>query len=494
MDETKFAMLVKVDCKVFDKLLTNKKIYDKILLYGGIKMDIKKDINKNIFRGYDIRGIYPTELDEDTVYTIGLGFGSYIKSIGKTTCVIGHDNRLSSPALYEALTKGIKETGIDIISLGICTTPMYYYACIKLQVYSGVMVTASHNPKDDNGLKFAFDESGNCKGQEIQDFLEYILKGDFSRGEGKVTSYDITNDYLTLFKESLTFGNRKIKVVIDPGNGTTSIIAKKIYEMFPIDLITINDKSDGTFPNHHPDPCVESNLEQLKKKALEEKADVGLGFDGDGDRMGLISNTGKFIPTDKYMIIVIRDIIDKVSKKEFLYDVKCSKSLSDEIDALGGKGICYRTGNSYTKAAVRDNNLPFGGELSGHVYFRDKWPGFDSGLYAGLRILEILSNTDKTVDELLEGIVEYFSTEEIKFQIPDDKKFQVVEKIGNYAKEKEYNYLDIDGIKVLFDDGWALVRASNTGPNITARFEAKTKKRLEEIQREFTELINEYNK
>lgn len=457
-------------------------------------MKIKKNINKNIFRGYDIRGIYPTELDVDTAYTVGLGFGSYIKSIGKTTCVVGHDNRLSSNDLYTALMKGITETGIDIISLGLCTTPMYYYACLKLKVYSGVMVTASHNPKDDNGFKFAFDESGNCKGQEIQDFLAYILKGEFSSGEGTIKDYDITDEYLTLFRENLHFGSRRVKVVLDPGNGTTSIIMKKLYSMFPIDIVCINDVSDGSFPNHHPDPCVEKNLEQLKKKVLEENADIGLSFDGDGDRMGMVSNTAKFIPTDKYMIIVVRDIINKVSKKEFLCDVKCSKSFSDEVEKLGGKCITYRTGNSYTKAAVRDNDLPFGGELSGHVYFRDRWLGFDSGLYAGLRMLEILSHTDKNVEELLSGINEYYSTEELKFASNDDVKFEIVSKVGEYAKEKGYKFLDIDGIKVLFDDGWALVRASNTGPNLTARFEASSEERLESIQKEFTDLINELNK
>lgn len=457
-------------------------------------MKLKENINKNIFRGYDIRGIYPTELDVDTAYTVGLGFGSYIKSIGKTTCVVGHDNRLSSNDLYTALMKGITETGIDIISLGLCTTPMYYYACLKLKVYSGVMVTASHNPKDDNGFKFAFDESGNCKGQEIQDFLAYILKGEFSSGEGTIKDYDITDEYLTLFKENLHFGSRRVKVVLDPGNGTTSIIMKKLYSMFPIDIVCINDVSDGSFPNHHPDPCVEENLEQLKKKVLEENADIGLSFDGDGDRMGMVSNTAKFIPTDKYMIIVVRDIINKVSKKEFLCDVKCSKSFSDEVEKLGGKCITYRTGNSYTKAAVRDNDLPFGGELSGHVYFRDRWLGFDSGLYAGLRMLEILSHTDKNIEELLSGINEYYSTEELKFASSDDVKFEIVSKVGEYAKEKGYRFLDIDGIKVLFDDGWALVRASNTGPNLTARFEASSEERLESIQKEFTDLINELNK
>ena len=457
-------------------------------------MKYKSDICRNIFRGYDIRGIYPSEIDEDTAYTIGLGFGSHIKSIGKTNCVVGHDNRLSSPVLYDALIKGITETGIDVISIGLCTTPMYYYACIKLKVFSGVMVTASHNPKDDNGFKFAFDESGNCKGQEIQDFLEFILKGEFMTGEGHISTYDITNDYIDLFVNNIHMGDRKIKAVIDPGNGTTSVIVKKIYDKFPVDLIYINDESDGHFPNHHPDPCVEANLEQLKKKVIETGADVGIGFDGDGDRLGVVSSDATFIPTDIYMILIVRDIINKVDKKEFLCDVKCSKTFSDEVEKLGGKCITYRTGNSYTKAAVRDMDLPFGGELSGHVYFRDRWPGFDSGLYAGIRLIEILTHTDKSVNELLANLNRYYSTEEIKFKSSDDVKCGLIDKVKDYVIEKGYKYLDIDGVKVLFDDGWALVRASNTGPNVTARFEASTEERLSELQDEFISLINELNK
>ena len=450
----------------------------------------KENISKNIFRGYDIRGVYPEEIDEDTAYTIGLGFGSHVRGLGKKNCVVGHDNRLSSESLYKALITGITETGVDVVSLGLCTTPMYYYACIKLDIPSGVMVTASHNPKDDNGFKFAFDESGNCKGQEIQDFLDEIIAHDFVSGKGNVSSYDIEPDYIELFKNNLHFGSRRLKVVIDPGNGTTSIIAKKLYELFPMDLVVINGESDGRFPNHHPDPCVESNLEQLKEKVLELKADLGIGFDGDGDRLGVVTNSARFLATDYYMIVIIRDIINKVSKKEFLYDVKCSKAIEDEIKRLGGKGVCYRTGNSYTKAAVKDMDLPFGGELSGHVFFRDRWPGFDSGLYAGLRLVELLSHTDKSLDDLLVGIPKYYSTPELKFEASDNIKFKIIDKVLNYAKEKKYSYLDIDGVKVLFDDSWALVRASNTGPNITARFEAKTEDRLEEIKDEFVSYID----
>jgi len=289
--------------------------------------------------------------------------------------------------------------------------------------------------------------------------------------------------------ESLAFGSRRIKVVLDPGNGTTSIIAKKIYESFPIDVIMINDTSDGTFPNHHPDPCVESNLSQLKEKVLETNADLGLSFDGDGDRVGVVDEKGCYIPTDQYMVIIIRNIIDKVRNKSFLYDVKCSRVLEDEIKKLGAKPVCYRTGNSYTKAKVRELDMAFGGELSGHVYFRDRFLGFDSGLYAGLRLLEILSFTDKTTSSLLDGIPTYYSTEEMKFPFDDDTKFAVVNQVLDYASDQGYSINNIDGVRVDFPDGWALVRASNTGPNVTARFEAKTEKRLKEIEEEFTSII-----
>lgn len=457
-------------------------------------MQIKKDLDKNIFRGYDIRGVYPTSIDSDVAYTIGRGFGSYILDIGKNKCLVGHDNRLSSNLLYESLIQGIRECGVDVILLGLVTTPMYYYSAIKLGIPSGIMITASHNPKDDNGFKIAFDESGNAKGEEITDFYKYIMKGEFKDGMGTITNYDVTHDYLTLFQKSLSFGDKRVKVVIDCGNGTTSVIAQKIFSMFPIDLITLYGESDGSFPNHHPDPCVESNLTALKQKVLETHADVGLGFDGDGDRVGVVDEAGNYIPTDKYMIIIIRSIINVVRNKTFLFDVKCSKSLSDEIEKIGGTGICYRTGNSYTKAKVKELDLPFGGELSGHVYFRDRFLGFDSGIYAGLRLVEILSNTNKKTSELLAGINKYYATEELKFASDDELKYEVVNKINEYATDKGYKTLTIDGVKVLFDDGWALVRVSNTGPNITARFEANTEERLEILKNEFVNLILQYNK
>lgn len=452
------------------------------------------NINKYIFRGYDIRGVYPNDLNKDVAYIIGRSFGTYVSKMGKKTCIVGRDNRYSSLELASFLIEGILSTGVDVIDLGLVTTPMYYYACILKNNPTGIMVTASHNPKDDNGFKFAFDERGNARGEMIEEFRDFTFKGEFINGEGKLSNYDVRDEYIKLMLDNISLGKRPLKVILDLGNGTTTCIAKDIYYRLPIDIETLFGESDSSFPNHHPDPCVEENLSFLKKEVLDKKADIGIAFDGDGDRVGIIDEKGNYIPTDKYMIIIIRDIINKVKNKTFLYDVKCSKALDDEIVKLGGKSICYRTGNSYTKAKVRDDDLPFGGELSGHVYFRDKWPGFDSGIYAGLRLVEILSHTDKPLSSLLDGISHYESTPELKFASPDDKKFIVVDKIINYCRGKGYDALTIDGVRVTFNDGWALVRASNTGPNITARFEATTKERLDEIQKEFTDLIDEYNK
>lgn len=451
------------------------------------------ELNHNIFREYDIRGIYPTDIDSDVARIVGKSYGSYIqKKLGKKICVVGHDNRLSSPILSESLIEGITSTGCDVIDCGLCTTPMYYYACIYTKAIIGIMITASHNPKDDNGFKFSFDEFGNARGQDVYDFRDFTLEGDFLTGKGKVIPIDITPYYIEAIKNSIHMGPRKLKVVLDPGNGTTAIIAKKIHELFPIDYEIICGESDGNFPLHHPDPSVEDNLSMLKQKVLETHADVGLAYDGDGDRLGIIDNTGTFISMDQFMILMIRYLAPKLENKRFLYDVKCSKLLEDEIKRLGGIPICYRTGNSYTRSKVNQDNIPFGGELSGHIYFRDKWNGIDSGIYAGLRLLEVLSHTEESISTLLSGLPKVYNTPEIKVPTSDEIKFDIVEKVKDYCIQKNYTILTIDGVRITFPDGWALVRASNTGPNLTLRFEAITQERLEEIKKEFTELVNSF--
>lgn len=458
-------------------------------------MELTKNINPNIFREYDVRGVYPKDINEDLAYTFGKAFGTYVKRFNQTSCVIGHDNRLSSDSLISALTEGLLSTGINIINLGLVTTPMYYYACIKEKIPAGIMVTASHNPKDDNGFKFSFDERGNAKGQMIKDFYNFILEGNFDNQVGTITNYDIKEEYYKLLLSSVDINqNRKLKVVIDCGNGTTSLFAPEIFNLINQDLVVLYGKSDANFPNHHPDPAVEENLKVLKDTVVELKADIGIGFDGDGDRVGLIDEKGNFIPADQIMIIIARSLLSTNENKRILYDVKCSKALTEEIEKFGGTPVICRTGNSYTKAATKDNNCIFGGELSGHFYFRDKFLGFDSGIYAGLRLVEILSKTDKTVSQLLEGINHYYSTPEIKIPSTDTKKVEVVEKIKEYCRSQNLKTIELDGVRVELEDGWALVRYSNTGPNITARFEGKTEEIMNKLKDIFMSLIEKYNK
>lgn len=451
------------------------------------------NINKSIFKEYDIRGKYGTELNEEATYLIGRGYGSFLKEkLNENVCCVGRDNRLSSESLCNNLIKGITESGVDVLDYGLITTPMHYYTR-HINNLNGIMVTASHNPKDDNGFKFSFDKIANARGKMVYDFLDYILENKFTTGNGKVINKDIKDTYIEYMKKNINMGDKKIKAVIDLGNGTTTCIAKEIHSLFPnLDITYICSESDGSFPNHHPDPSVEENMQMLKDKVLEIKADIGIAYDGDGDRIGLVLENGKYISADTYMILIIKDLLPKIDNKTILYDVKCSKALEDEIIKLGGIPFCYRTGASYTESKTKQMGLNFGGEFSGHIFFNDRDYAIGSGIYAGLRILEILSKSDKTLSDMLKDIPKYYSTPEIRVATTNDKKFTIVENVLQYVKEKNYIYNDIDGVRVTFDDGWALVRASNTGPNLTLRFEAQSEEKLEIIKKEFTDVVNSY--
>lgn len=447
-------------------------------------------VNKLMFREYDIRGIYNEDIDEEVSYLIGRAFGSNLKRMGKTETLVGYDNRISSPIIEENLVKGITESGVNVVRLGLVTTPMYYYGWDLLNIKCGVMITASHNPKEYNGFKFSYNGIHNAYGKDVYNLYDTIINKNFTSGNGTITNKDIKSEYIKLLWENIELGNRKLKVVYDCGNGTTSIVAKEVFNNPNIEFIPIFADSNPEFPNHHPDPCVEENLAYLKKKVLETHADVGIAFDGDGDRVGVVDEKGNMVEIDKYMIIIWRDIYNKVKNKKCLFDIKCSKALEDELIKLGVEPVCYRSGNSYTKAMSVEGNFPFSGEYSGHVFFRDKFPGYDDGIYAGLRLIEILSKTNKTVSELLLGINTYYSTKELKMKVNDEIKFDIINKVKEYCLSKNYKILTIDGVKALFDDGSAVVRASNTGPNITMRYEAKTNERLNEIEKEFTNLLN----
>ena len=449
------------------------------------------ELNKKIFREYDIRGIYPSELNEEFAYLLGRAYATKLLSLGKNKMIVGYDNRSSSVSLEENLVKGLTESGVDVVRLGLVTTPMYYYAWDKLDIKCGIMITASHNPKEYNGFKMSYNGIHNTFGKDVTDLYYIILNGIFTDGQGQITEVNIKEDYINMIHNHIYMGNNKLKVVYDCGNGTTSIVAKEIFKSTDkIEYIPLFAESNPTFPNHHPDPCVEENLSQLKEKVKETKADCGIAFDGDGDRIGVVDNQGNFLESDEYMIVIWRDIYNKVDKKEAFFDVKCSKKLEDELKKLGIKPACVRTGNSYTKKISYDGNYPFGGEYSGHVYFRDRFIGTDDGIYAGLRFVEILSRNQNKASELLNGVGEYYSTPEIKIEVKDEKKDYIVSRVEEYSKEKEYNYLTIDGIKVLYEDGFTLVRKSNTGPHLTVRFEAQDKKTLAARKEEFINLIN----
>ena len=447
-------------------------------------------VNKLMFREYDIRGIYGEDIDEEVSYLIGRAFASKLTKLGLNKTVLAHDNRLSSPVIKENLLKGLVDSGITVYDLGLASTPMCYFATNYYNVNTSMMITASHNPKEYNGFKFSYNGIHNAFGDQVREIYDIIEKKDFVDGQGKVIPKDIRSEYIKLLTSNIKLGKRKIKVVYDCGNGTTSVIADDIFKQLNVEAIPLYNISDGSFPNHHPDPCVEENNKDLKEMVIKNSADLGVGFDGDGDRVGIIDEKGNMIDIDKYMIIMWRYLYDKVNKKEGFFDVKCTKALEDELIKLGVKPVETRTGNSYTRKISHDGNYPLGGELSGHVYYRDKFPGYDDGIYAGIRIVERLSHTNEKLSELLNGINKYYSTKELKIQVEDSEKFKIIDKVKEYAISKNYNIVTLDGVKVKFDDGFALVRASNTGPNITMRYEGSTKIRLKEIEDEFNNVVD----
>ncbi len=454
------------------------------------------ELNKYMFREYDIRGVYGKDINEEISYLIGKAFATKLIEQGSTKTIIGHDNRHSSPIISENLIKGITDSGVDVVDLGLVTTPMYYYSWDLLNIKCGMMITASHNPKDDNGFKFSYNGIHNAYGKSTIELYDIIKNKDFKFWDkkGSIEEVDIKKDYIDMLTSSINLGDKKIKVVYDCGNGTTCVVADEIFDKFKdkLDIIPLFNDSNPDFPNHHPDPAVEENLEALKHKVLEVNADIGVAYDGDGDRVGVVDNLGRFIEIDKLMVIIWNSLVkEKVEKKTF-YDIKCSLALKEELDKLGVKNEFYRTGNSYTKAKSYEGNYPFSGELSGHVFFRDRFNGNDDGIYASLRIIEILTKAEEKISKMIDRIVKYYSTPEIKIATNDDIKFEIINKIKEYAISKHYNILTIDGVKVFYEDGSALVRASNTGPNITCRFESKDENKLISIKNEYLELINNY--
>lgn len=440
-------------------------------------------INPRIFRQYDIRGIWETDLTPELVELLGRGYASFLlKSINKERAKIsiGRDARLHSPAIRDSLIKGITGSGVDVIDLGMCPTPLQYYTLHTLGIDGGVMITGSHNPPEFNGFKLSVGK-GTIFGDAIQDIRKIIDTGDFRTGNGMVEEYAVINDYINFVKNR--FGPLSgIKVVVDAGNGTGGVVAPEIMRSLGAEVIELYCEPDGRFPNHHPDPTLEESLADLIAKVKEEKAHAGIGYDGDADRIGVVDEEGSVIWGDALMIIFSRDILKDHPGAKIIGEVKCSQTLYDDIAAHGGIPIMWKTGHSLIKEKMKKEEALLAGEMSGHLFFKHRYFGFDDAIYASLRLLEIVKKAGEpySTKALLHDVPEVTATPEIRFDCPDDIKFKIVEKAQNAFNE--YESITIDGIRIKFDDGWALIRASNTQPVLVLRFESRTPERLNEIR------------
>ncbi|MGE5329730.1 MAG: phosphomannomutase/phosphoglucomutase [Deltaproteobacteria bacterium] len=441
-------------------------------------------INQGIFRGYDIRGIAGEELTQSIAEAIGKAFGTITKRSGASNAVVGYDNRISSYPLKKALIKGITAAGVNVIDCGTIITPALYYARIYYGTNAGVMVTASHNPPQYNGFKLCSAKGDMIYGEQLQQLRRMIEEEDFECGEGKIQEGEIRQHYLDMIASKIRLGDKRLKVVVDCGNGTASYFAKDLIEKMGCEVIPIFCESDPAFPNHFPDPTRKENLAQLIETVIQNKASLGIAYDGDGDRLGVVDDKGNIIWGDLLMILFWREIMPRHPGAKAIVEVKCSQALIDEIEKLGGEPIFFKTGHSLIKARMKELKAVFTGEMSGHMFFADEYYGYDDAVYAAMRLLRILSHAYRQLSELLSDINKYYSTPELRISSNDIEKFKQVEKARAYFKQKGISMIEVDGVRALFDFGWGLVRASNTSPEIIVRCEAKNPDALEIIKQE----------
>lgn len=439
------------------------------------------NLNHNIFRAYDIRGIAFEDLTEEVVIKLGKALGSESIERGIKEFIIGRDGRNSSPQIFEWLSSGLLSTGCNVIDIGLVTSPMFYHATHYLNASSGTIITGSHNPKEYNGFKIIFNKVPTTS-QEISNLKKRIEAENFLFGEGKIEKKDVKDSYIKKIKENINIKN-KLNISIDCGNGAAGIVAKEVYESLGCTVKELYGKIDGSFPNHHPDPSKIENLSDLIDSVIKEKSCIGLAFDGDADRVGVISPAGNLVDPDMQMILFSRKVINENPGCKIVYDVKCSQLLSNEINNLNGEAIISRTGHTFIKQKIRETGAKLGGEMSGHIFFNDRWAGFDDGIYAGARLLEIID--ESTDEDIFENLPNMISTPEINIAVSDSEKFQIVENFMRKADFINATIIDIDGIRVEFENGWGLLRASNTTPALVLRFEAQTEKVLKEIKEIF---------
>ena len=438
-------------------------------------------MNQNIFREYDIRGIVGEQLTDETVAVIAQAVGTFFNRNGAKRLAVGFDARISSPRFRDLLVKGFNETGCDVVLIGRVPTPVLYHTVYTKNVDGGVMITGSHNPPDHNGFKICLGKA-TLYGSQIQEIKEIALTGVFSKGAGTCENLEVLDDYEADITSRINLGTRKLKVVVDGGNGMGGVTGVPIYEKLGCDLVKLFTEPDSNFPNHHPDPTVEENLQDAIRAVKETGADLAIAFDGDGDRIGVVDENGRIIWGDELMILLSREILKEKPNSTIIAEVKCSQNLFDDIEKHGGTAIMWKAGHSIIKAKMKETGAALAGEMSGHIFFADRFYGFDDATYAGARVLEILSKTDKKLSEILGDLPKTFSTPELRMDCADERKFQIVAKIAEeFSKTNEV--ITIDGARILFENGWGLVRASNTQAILVLRFEADSEVNLNEIRR-----------
>ncbi|MCB5230161.1 MAG: phosphomannomutase/phosphoglucomutase [Candidatus Cloacimonas sp.] len=447
-------------------------------------------INKQIFREYDVRGIVDVDLTDNTVYLLGRGFGTFLRKRGLKTVALGGDARLSTPRFKKLITEGLTHSGCDVFDVAILATPTLYFSIHHLNVDAGLMITGSHNPPSYNGFKMNVG-LGSIYGKDIQEIYEIIKNEDFAEGDGVAQNVSgmvkTYQDYLVEHSKV----EKPIKVVVDAGNGAGGPILPDVLRRLGCEVIELYCDMDGTFPNHHPDPTIVEYMQDLIKAVKDVKADVGIGLDGDADRIGVIAENGEMLFGDQVVNIFAREFLKENPGEKVLADVKCSKVLFDDIEKHGGIPVMYKTGHSLLKKKMKEDDIKFGGEMSGHIFFKDRYLGFDDAIYAACRFAEIVAKSDQKVSEMLADQPKMYNTPELRVGCTEENKFQIVEKVRDFFQNEGYKVNDIDGMRLTFEDGWGLVRASNTQPVLVMRFEATSIERMNEIQKLVEDKIKE---
>ncbi len=446
-------------------------------------------MNPLIFREYDIRGIAETELLDDDVFRLGQAFGTYAFEHGASFCPIGRDVRLSGPRVQKALTDGVLSTGMDVVDIGVVPTPVFYFSQFFLDSRAGVMVTASHNPPPYNGFKVGLNKT-TIYGEEIQQLRLLMESGVFRQGKGKLSSHDVIPDYIEAVRSRVEIA-RPLRVAFDPGNGTGGVLLERLFAGTKVNPEYINLTPDGNFPAHVPDPTVPKYMKQLTELVLAKGFDCGIGYDGDSDRIGAVDEQGKPVYGDRLLGICATEVIRKQPGAKIVFEVKCSQGLVEYLERIGGTPLMWKTGHSLIKAKMKEEGALLAGEMSGHMFFADNYYGYDDALFASLRLLSIMASSGRKLSDLAAEMPLYPTTPELRAECPDELKFKIVDEVRDYFRSR-YKVIDIDGARVVFPDGWGLIRASNTQAVLVLRFEAKTTERLDEIRKLFYDRLVGY--